>query len=202
MPRSRGCRPITGAELTVFGRRPPSPLPGFRGNCPSGAFHLTLLVEDATGYRNLCRLLTRAHAETRERPLTALPRDRHRRPRAPRRGLDLPLGMCARRRPGRPDRPRAPRGAPRGSAGDCCGSSAPSGSGSRSSGRCWRGDRTRNRRLAELAEAARRSLRGDRQRPRPRARRGRRSRTRSSRSGSAERWSRPSPAAAATARRR
>ena len=29
--------------------------------------HLTLLVEDARGWRNLCRILTRAHAHTRER---------------------------------------------------------------------------------------------------------------------------------------
>jgi error-prone DNA polymerase len=43
-----GVRPITGAELTV------------------GKSHLTLLVEDAVGYRNLCRLLTAAHAHTRD----------------------------------------------------------------------------------------------------------------------------------------
>ncbi len=30
--------------------------------------HVTLLVRDATGWRNLCRLLTRAHAHTREVP--------------------------------------------------------------------------------------------------------------------------------------
>ena len=64
--RNQGVRPITGAEVTVFPAGSPStPLPGFRGNCPPGAFHLTLLVEDVTGYRNLCRLLTLAHAETR-----------------------------------------------------------------------------------------------------------------------------------------
>jgi error-prone DNA polymerase len=44
-----GVRPIAGAELTVQGDR-----------------HLTLLVEDETGYRNLCRLLTVAHAHTRD----------------------------------------------------------------------------------------------------------------------------------------
>jgi error-prone DNA polymerase len=65
--RAHGLRPITGAELTVRGdgdSRPPPP--GFRGNCPPGAFHLTLLAADATGYRNLCRLLTTAHAHTRD----------------------------------------------------------------------------------------------------------------------------------------
>jgi error-prone DNA polymerase len=46
-------RPITGAELTVG---------------PEPVFHLTLLVEDAGGYRNLCRLLTAAHSHTRDNP--------------------------------------------------------------------------------------------------------------------------------------
>ncbi|HEX5526696.1 MAG TPA: error-prone DNA polymerase [Solirubrobacterales bacterium] len=46
-----GIRPITGAELTV--------------GCGRDA-HITLLAEDAVGYRNLCRLLTLAHAHTRD----------------------------------------------------------------------------------------------------------------------------------------
>jgi error-prone DNA polymerase len=48
--KALGVRPITGAELSVAG----------------GAVHLTLLAEDATGYRNLCRLLTAAHSHTRD----------------------------------------------------------------------------------------------------------------------------------------
>ncbi|MFN8163171.1 MAG: error-prone DNA polymerase [Solirubrobacterales bacterium] len=52
--RGLGIRAITGAELTVA----PDP----RGSC----VHLTLLVESAAGYRNLCRLLTAAHAHTRD----------------------------------------------------------------------------------------------------------------------------------------
>jgi error-prone DNA polymerase len=48
-----GVRGITGAELTVMA--PPR----------ASHVHLTLLVENATGYRNLCRLLTEAHAHTR-----------------------------------------------------------------------------------------------------------------------------------------
>ena len=52
-----GVRPITGAEVTVE-----DPRPG------RDRFHLTLLVEDATGYRNLCRLITEAHRDTRPRP--------------------------------------------------------------------------------------------------------------------------------------
>jgi error-prone DNA polymerase len=43
-----GVRAITGAEVTV------------------GSSHLTLLVEDEVGYRNLCRLLTAAHSHTRD----------------------------------------------------------------------------------------------------------------------------------------
>lgn len=47
-----GIRAITGAEITVT----------LRGR----QFHLTLLVKDNTGYRNLCRLLTEAHSRTRD----------------------------------------------------------------------------------------------------------------------------------------
>ncbi len=43
-----GLHAITGAELTVAGR------------------HLTLLVENRAGYRNLCRLVTSAHEGTRD----------------------------------------------------------------------------------------------------------------------------------------
>jgi error-prone DNA polymerase len=70
-----GIRPITGAELTV-GLRPAGPvsarglsLPGesSRSSPPTGeTAHLTLLVESEVGYRNLCRLLTAAHAHTRD----------------------------------------------------------------------------------------------------------------------------------------
>jgi error-prone DNA polymerase len=44
-----GVRPITGAEVTL-----------------ADGSHVTLLVEDARGYANLCRLLTAAHAHTRD----------------------------------------------------------------------------------------------------------------------------------------
>ncbi len=43
-----GLRPITGAEVTL-----------------EGGAHITLLCEDGTGYANLCRILTAAHAGTR-----------------------------------------------------------------------------------------------------------------------------------------
>src|SRR5437879_9637617 len=44
-----GVRPITGAEVTL-----------------EGGAHVTLLVETAAGYANLCRLLTAAHAHSRD----------------------------------------------------------------------------------------------------------------------------------------
>ena len=44
-----GIRPITGAEVTL-----------------ADGSHVTLLVESARGYANLCRLLTAAHAHTRD----------------------------------------------------------------------------------------------------------------------------------------
>src|SRR5205809_2639372 len=46
-----GVRPITGAEVTL-----------------ADESHVTLLVESARGYANLCRLLTAAHAHTRDTP--------------------------------------------------------------------------------------------------------------------------------------
>ena len=52
--RENGIRAITGAELSIF-----------EG---SGRRHLTLLVEDAVGYANLCQILTLSHAGTRDRP--------------------------------------------------------------------------------------------------------------------------------------
>ncbi|MBK5110946.1 MAG: error-prone DNA polymerase [Thermoleophilia bacterium] len=52
--KGAGIKPITGAELTV--------------SSEGRFFHLTLLVENATGYHNLCRLLTEAHSHTRDGP--------------------------------------------------------------------------------------------------------------------------------------
>jgi error-prone DNA polymerase len=59
-----GLRPITGAELTIrLDVDGPKSAPSQR---LSARQHLTLLVEDGAGYRNLCRLLTAAHAHTRD----------------------------------------------------------------------------------------------------------------------------------------
>jgi error-prone DNA polymerase len=49
--RALGLRPIHGAEVDLADGR-----------------HLTLLVEDARGWSNLCCILTKAHAHTREKP--------------------------------------------------------------------------------------------------------------------------------------
>jgi error-prone DNA polymerase len=51
-----GVRAIHGAEMDVIG--------GERGAPRSG--HLTLLVRDQVGWSNLCRIITLAHAHTRE----------------------------------------------------------------------------------------------------------------------------------------
>ena len=57
--RERGVRPITGCELTM---RSPS------GEFPE-TYHLTVLAQDVEGYRNLCRLLSRAyHVHGKDEP--------------------------------------------------------------------------------------------------------------------------------------
>jgi len=80
--RGSGVRAITGTELTVrawpagpvtAGDPPPPPVAKASSGAgpptapPPGRYvHLTLLVQDAVGYRNLCRLLTAAHSHTRD----------------------------------------------------------------------------------------------------------------------------------------
>jgi len=72
--RAAGLRPIIGAEIVVeaagvFGQeadlppdaRLPAPLAVGSARARAAGFHLTLLVRDMTGYRNLCTLLSRAH---------------------------------------------------------------------------------------------------------------------------------------------
>ena len=99
-----GVRAITGAELTL-----------------EGGAHVTLLVETARGYANLCRLLTAAHAGTRPdrewrtatncvldrvpRPDPAVAPARH--PARAHRGACLPVRLCApRARRAQPERGR------------------------------------------------------------------------------------------------
>jgi len=72
-------RAITGAELTVRTSRrglssrgtpaggAAAPFSESPSMPPTGSYvHITLLAESASGYRNLCRLLTLAHAHTRD----------------------------------------------------------------------------------------------------------------------------------------
>ncbi|MGZ4282412.1 MAG: PHP domain-containing protein, partial [Gaiellaceae bacterium] len=72
-----GVRPITGAEVTVGVGSTESTRSGGGGFAGAGAgidgSHVTLLVESAAGYANLCRLLTAAHAHTRDGPDLAPP---------------------------------------------------------------------------------------------------------------------------------
>jgi error-prone DNA polymerase len=78
-----GVRAITGAEVTVAvgpealsrnrtrpprGVTAPQSVPTHSAPPSSAHVHLTLLVEGAAGYRNLCRLLTEAHSHTRSKP--------------------------------------------------------------------------------------------------------------------------------------
>jgi error-prone DNA polymerase len=55
--KALGLRAIQGAEVTLVERGADEP-----------ERHITLLVRDATGWRNLCRLLTKAHEHTRDGP--------------------------------------------------------------------------------------------------------------------------------------
>jgi error-prone DNA polymerase len=59
--RALGLRALHGAEVDVVDR----PVERGRRDAPPPSRHVTLLVRDARGWRNLCRLLTRAHAHTR-----------------------------------------------------------------------------------------------------------------------------------------
>jgi error-prone DNA polymerase len=76
-----GVRAIHGAEVdvtmtvmpeeasgsgTAFGHRPSRARQSTPFGSPNQTAHLTLLVRDARGWRNLCRILTQAHAGTRE----------------------------------------------------------------------------------------------------------------------------------------
>ena len=58
-----GLRAIHGAEIdltTASGRGAPDP------DCGEPGRHITLLVENDSGWRNLCRIITLAHAGTRD----------------------------------------------------------------------------------------------------------------------------------------
>jgi DNA polymerase-3 subunit alpha len=56
----RGIKPILGCEVYIAPRSRHEKNPGDR---ETPHYHLVLLVQDETGYRNLCRLLTKAYLE-------------------------------------------------------------------------------------------------------------------------------------------
>lgn len=71
--RARGLQPITGAELTLASPFAaagdvPAGTSGDRAKAERGVetgdCHVTVLAENATGYANLCRLITQAHMES------------------------------------------------------------------------------------------------------------------------------------------
>ena len=69
---AHGLRAIHGAEIDLapMGAGPPARSPAAhqpRGRAQPGP-HVTLLVEDESGWRNLCRIITIAHAHTRDGP--------------------------------------------------------------------------------------------------------------------------------------
>ncbi|HEX2086142.1 MAG TPA: DNA polymerase III subunit alpha [Solirubrobacteraceae bacterium] len=59
--RALGLRALHGAEVDVVD----APVGPHRRDAPPPSRHVTLLVRDARGWSNLCRLLTRAHAHVR-----------------------------------------------------------------------------------------------------------------------------------------
>ncbi|MCG2808563.1 MAG: PHP domain-containing protein, partial [Coriobacteriia bacterium] len=86
--RTTGLKPILGAEVVVQAAGIPgeeSDLPPeTRLQLPAGVgsaraagrgWHLTLLVRDISGYRNLCRLLSRAHIRSADEPSVVSLRD-------------------------------------------------------------------------------------------------------------------------------
>ncbi len=66
-------RPIHGAELSI---RDDPPGADAKRSIPGDVFHLTVLVESASGWHNLCRLLTEAHSQTRPHPKHKAPQQR------------------------------------------------------------------------------------------------------------------------------
>ncbi len=129
-------RHITGAEMSV-----------------EDGSHLTLLCETRQGYRNLCRLITAAPADTRSSADRRAVRADHvvRIAGAPCRRPGVSVGLCQPRRRGPPDRGGALRRWLPPQPGGCCASSSPTTCGSRSAPVRAPGQR-RNRLRCQLAE--------------------------------------------------
>ena len=58
-----GVKPIIGCETYVAPGARTDKTPPSRGGSAEAAYHLVLLVKNAKGYQNLCRLLTKAYLE-------------------------------------------------------------------------------------------------------------------------------------------
>src|SRR6516164_3044149 len=64
--REHGVRAIHGAEIDVAVNPAKGAADGAGGDDDAGSRHITLLVRDGRGWSNLCRIITRAHAHTRD----------------------------------------------------------------------------------------------------------------------------------------
>ncbi len=60
---AKGVKPIIGCEVYVAPRSRTDKTPASMGGASVNAYHLVLLVKNAVGYHNLCRLLTKAYLE-------------------------------------------------------------------------------------------------------------------------------------------
>ncbi|MFQ5480811.1 MAG: DNA polymerase III subunit alpha [Thermodesulfobacteriota bacterium] len=63
MAQKAGIKPIIGAEtyiapVSMYDKTPPA-----RSGAPTKAFHLILLVKNAAGYKNLCKILTKGYTD-------------------------------------------------------------------------------------------------------------------------------------------
>ncbi len=58
-----GVKPIIGCETYIAPASMHDKTPPTRSGAPTKAFHLVLLVKNAAGYKNLCKLLTKAYTE-------------------------------------------------------------------------------------------------------------------------------------------
>ncbi|MBI5810124.1 MAG: DNA polymerase III subunit alpha, partial [Deltaproteobacteria bacterium] len=60
---AKGVKPIIGCETYVAPGKMTDKTPPSRGGSPEASFHLILLVKNAKGYANLCKLLSRAYID-------------------------------------------------------------------------------------------------------------------------------------------
>ncbi len=63
MAMKAGIKPIIGAETYIAPTSMSDKTPPSRSGAPTKAFHLILLVKNAIGYKNLCKILTKGYTE-------------------------------------------------------------------------------------------------------------------------------------------